>query len=187
MTPLRIGFLVQFLLIVGVGARVRQRAAARRRRAPSRRSACFGGLHLALVAMFAVTEDLVVPRRVLLRDDSRVAVGAGCSRCSGPAAAAAPSTCWCRWRSCSRRRGCCDPTADESALVPGDVRLHLLLHRRAGRRASDRRDRRAPRRCKLRVAVLLLAAGRRWCCPTSLYYVLWQPEVLDLEYSARAI
>jgi hypothetical protein len=69
-TPLRVGLLVQFLLIVlwtlsyiNDTGHVLSRAGWA--------LAVFGGIHLALVALFAVTEDLVLPRRVLLRMRSR--------------------------------------------------------------------------------------------------------------------
>ena len=65
-TSVRIGFLAQFLLIIGwclsyVGDPVPVRLSV------LRSLGVFGALHLALVAMFAVTEDLTVPRRVLQR------------------------------------------------------------------------------------------------------------------------
>ena len=64
-TPLRIGFLAQFLVIAGwvlsfikEPPRVQEDAIGA--------LGVIGGLHLGLVALFAVTEDLVLPRRVLL-------------------------------------------------------------------------------------------------------------------------
>jgi hypothetical protein len=64
-TPLRCGFLLQFLLIaswtlsfIGEPATIRANAA--------QALGVIGGVHLALVAMFTVTEPLVVSRRVLL-------------------------------------------------------------------------------------------------------------------------
>jgi len=64
-TPLRIGFLGQFLLIagwvlsyLGEPPRVQEDAIGA--------LGVIGGLHLGLVALFAVTEDLVLPRRALL-------------------------------------------------------------------------------------------------------------------------
>jgi hypothetical protein len=71
-TPLRVGLLVQFLLIVGWTLSYMNDA-------PPARSAAAtalvmaGGIHLAVVAMFAVTEDLVLPRRVLLQMQRRPA------------------------------------------------------------------------------------------------------------------
>jgi hypothetical protein len=64
-TPLRIGFLAQFLVLagwvltyVGKAPRVQEDAIGA--------LGVIGGLHLGLVALFAVTEDLVLPRRALL-------------------------------------------------------------------------------------------------------------------------
>ncbi|HKE87649.1 MAG TPA: hypothetical protein VKB50_28035 [Vicinamibacterales bacterium] len=65
-TPLRVGFAAQFLLLVAwvlsfIGEPVPTRTGA------AEALAVLGGLHLALVAMFTVTEDLVLPRRVAMR------------------------------------------------------------------------------------------------------------------------
>jgi hypothetical protein len=63
-TPLRVGFLVQFLLIVAwTLSFIREPASVRFDAVQV--LGVIGGLHLALVAMFTVTEDLSVPRRVL--------------------------------------------------------------------------------------------------------------------------
>ena len=65
-TPLRVGFLVQFLLIaawiltfINEPPRIKSNAVEA--------LGVIGGCHLAIVAMFTVTEDLAVPRRVLRR------------------------------------------------------------------------------------------------------------------------
>ncbi len=65
-TPLRVGFAAQFLLLVGwmlsfIGESAPVRTAA------ADALGVFGSLHLALVAAFTVTEDLVLPRRIALR------------------------------------------------------------------------------------------------------------------------
>jgi hypothetical protein len=65
-TRLRIGLFVQFLLIAG-WVLVFVNGAPRVRVSAVEALAVVGGLHLALVAFFTVTEDLVVPRRVRLR------------------------------------------------------------------------------------------------------------------------
>ncbi|HEU4892324.1 MAG TPA: hypothetical protein VFT47_12290 [Vicinamibacterales bacterium] len=64
-TPVRLGFLAQFLLIVGWTLTYLGEAPAVQQ-AAVRAFGVTAGLHLALVAMFTVTEDLLVPRRVLL-------------------------------------------------------------------------------------------------------------------------
>jgi len=64
-TPLRIGFLAQFLLIAGwVLSYVREPPRVQEDAIGA--LGVIGGLHLGLVALFAVTEDLVLPRRALL-------------------------------------------------------------------------------------------------------------------------
>jgi hypothetical protein len=69
-TPLRVGLLVQFLVIVGWSLSYLNAKGYVASRAVEMLSVV-GGLHLAGVAMFAVTEDLVLPRRVLLRMRAR--------------------------------------------------------------------------------------------------------------------
>ena len=65
-TPLRVGFLVQFLVIaawtltfIKETPRVQENAV--------QALGAIGGWHLAIVAMFSVTDDLIVPRRALRR------------------------------------------------------------------------------------------------------------------------
>jgi hypothetical protein len=65
-TALRAGFFGQFLLILAWTLSFINEPSVVRSNAVQALGV-FGGLHLALVAMFTVTEDLVVPRRVLLR------------------------------------------------------------------------------------------------------------------------
>ena len=63
-TPLRIGFLVQFLAIIGGFTAVARFTTAPRVVEPM---ALFGLLHLTIVAAFTVTEEFTVSRRVLRR------------------------------------------------------------------------------------------------------------------------
>jgi hypothetical protein len=64
-TPLRIGFLVQFFLIVGWTLSF-MTGTPRTQADAVTALGTIGGLHLAMVAMFTVTEDLIVPRRALV-------------------------------------------------------------------------------------------------------------------------
>ena len=182
-TPLRIGFLVQFLLIV---AWTLTFIAERAGLADAVQAlGVFGGLHLALVAMFTVTEDLVVPRR---------AAAGACSASSR----------W-RWLLALFR-----PAADAAALyvlvqmvlllavavaVPAGrrtrcvagrrLRVYLLLHRRATLFVYRARGR--PRHAALQLRVASCCClPLRWCCRTSCITCSWQPDVLDLAYSAPA-
>ena len=63
-TSLRVGFLAQFLLIVA-WALSYITATSVARYGAAEGLAVLGGLHLAIVALFAVTDDLTVPRRAL--------------------------------------------------------------------------------------------------------------------------
>ena len=64
-TPLRAGFLVQFLLIAAWALSFINQPSAVDNAVSA--LGVFGGLHLAVVATFAVTESLVVSRRVLIQ------------------------------------------------------------------------------------------------------------------------
>jgi hypothetical protein len=180
-TPLRIGFLVQFLMIVGWTLSFINAPSAERSNAVDALGG-FGCLHLAIVAIFTVTEDLAVPRRVLL------------SARSSPA-----------WRSLF---GMLRPGGGYGALYVL-VQMVILIAAAWTMQASWAQlrwylagcgyicfftgvptfafrfptpDRRAA--LKLRVAVLL-SLPLAMILPDIIHYVIWQPEVLDLSYSAR--
>ncbi|HYR84039.1 MAG TPA: hypothetical protein VE422_08180 [Terriglobia bacterium] len=67
-TALRVGFFAQFLLIVAVAATHAGSLGATTEKSPI--LGVVGGLHLALVATFAVTEDLALSRRVVGQNKS---------------------------------------------------------------------------------------------------------------------
>ena len=69
-TPLRIGFFAQFMLIVAWALTYLGDTYSARTNA-AEALAVIGGLHLAIVAMFTVTEDPGVPRRVRLEMQKR--------------------------------------------------------------------------------------------------------------------
>ena len=87
-------------------------------------------------------------------------------------------TCWCRWRSCWCAARLFPSDADDLRWLLAIVRLHLLLHRRA--RAGVPRAAAGTRRSFGCASPSCCCCRWRWCCPTSLYYVVWQPDVLDL-------
>jgi hypothetical protein len=180
-TPLRVGFLVQFLLVaawcfsfVNEPPPVVANAVAM--------LGVFGGLHLAVVATFAVTESLVVSRRVLLH--------------------MAPSSPW-RWLLAMFR-----PGGGRGALyVLVQMAVLLLVAWRLDPSGSNLRwflamcgyicfftgvptvvvrSRRpaGAASLQLRVAVLVLLPVSL-LLPDIIYYVLWQPDVLDLAFGAR--
>ena len=180
-TALRVGFLLQFLLIaawtlsfVGGSLAVRSNAV--------QALGVLGGLHLAVVAMFTVTEDLVVSRRVLLRIEALS-----------------------RWR---RLLAMFRPGAGRGALyVLVQMALLVAVAWRlrptwpslrwflaicgyicffTGVPAAAFRFMRPTRAASfhLRVAVLVLLPIAM-VLPDILFYMLWQPDVFDLKYSAR--
>jgi hypothetical protein len=71
-TPLRIGFFVQFLVLVAWGLSFIGAAPTVRSNA-AQVLAFVGGLHLALVAAFTVTEDFALPRLLLLQMQAKPA------------------------------------------------------------------------------------------------------------------
>jgi hypothetical protein len=180
-TPLRVGFLVQFLLIaawtlafINEPERVRSNAVEA--------LGVFGGLHLAVVAMFTVTEDLVVSRRVLLRMK--------------------PSSPW-RWLLAMFRpgggRGAVYVLAQMALMLFAAwlldatwIQLRWLLAMCGyicfftGVPAFAFRFLRPERAASLhlRVSVLMLLLVSL-LLPDVVHYVLWQPDVLSLSYSAR--
>ena len=179
-TPLRVGFLVQFLLIVGWNLTFINEPAAARGDAIEVLGV-IGGLHLAVVAMFTVTEDLAVPRRVLPRPATasrwnllltvfRPGGGRGALYVLAQMAlllAAArllqPEPMQVRWLLAICGYIC---------FFSGVPTLAIRLLKPPG--ATFR----------LRVALLLLLA-LAMITPDIVHYVAWQPDVLDLRFSAR--
>jgi hypothetical protein len=180
-TPLRAGFFAQFLLIAGwiltfidQPARVRSDAVTA--------LGVIGGLHLALVATFAVTERLTVPRRVLLemrRAPARnwllapfrpgggrgaVYVLAQMALLVAVAALFSPPAAVLRWT--LAMCGCiCFFTG-----VP-------TLFFRLAKPAAD-----AALQARVVILALLVAAV---VLPDVVYYVVWQPAAFDLNFARR--
>jgi hypothetical protein len=180
-TALRIGFFVQFLAIASWILSFAGAAAAVRSNAVEALGVA-GGLHLALVAMFAVSEDLTVSRQVRRR-------------------LAAPS----RWR---RLAAIWRPGGGRGAVYLL-VQMLLLLGVGWALRAEAQQMRWLLAICayvcffaavpvfayrwlqpgraaafRLRVAILVLLAVVM-VLPDVLHYVVLRPAVLDLEFSAR--
>jgi hypothetical protein len=180
-TSLRLGFLAQFLLIaawilsfINQPPRVQSNALDA--------LGVIGGLHLALVAMFAVTEDLTVSRRVLLSMKRSSPLG---------------------WFLALFRpgggRGAAYVLAQMALLLsvawlfhPTGMKFRWLLAICGyilfftGVPTWAFRLMRLPRAgtFELRVAVLLLLPVSM-LLPDILYYVLWRPDVLDLSFASR--
>jgi hypothetical protein len=176
---LRIGFLVQFLLILGWALSFINEPETVRL-AASGTLGVVGGLHLALVATFTVTEDLLQPRQARRR--------------------ASPS----RW---SWLHVILRPGGGYGALyVLAQMALLLVAARLLQAPVHDTwvlgicgyiclftgvptfvyRALRPTRAAslKLRVAVLVLIPASL-LLPDAVHYLLWQPDTLSLTYSAR--
>jgi hypothetical protein len=180
-TPLRVGFLAQFLLIaawtlafVNEAPRVQSDALTA--------LGVVGGLHLAIVAMFTVTEDLVVPRRVLLQMKRaspwgwvlalfRPGGGRGAAYVLAQmalllavAALFSPPAITVRWLLAICGYIC---------FFTGVPALAFRLKRPASEASFQ-----------LRVAVLVLLPVAM-VLPDVLYYVFWQPAAFDLGFARR--
>ena len=180
-TALRVGFLLQFLLIAAWTLSFDGGSLAARSNA-AQALAVLGGLHLAVVAMFTVTEDLVLSRRVRLRMD-----------------ALSP---WRRLLAMFRPgagRGAVYVLVQMALLVAVGWRLQPTWSSLqwflaicgyicffTGVPAAAFRFIRPTRAASfhLRVAVLVLLPVAM-VLPDILFYMLWQPDVFDLKYSAR--
>jgi hypothetical protein len=180
-TSLRVGFLVQFLLIaawtltfINEPPPVQSNAVVA--------LGVIGGWHLAIVAMFTVTEDLVVPRRVLrhmtpsapfrwLLAMFRPGGGRGAVYVLVQMALLL-LTAWLfhpAWMTLRWFLAICGYIC----FFTGVPTLAFRLRKSAGDASL-----------RLRVVVLLLVP-LSMLLPDVIHYVLWRPEVLDLSYSAR--
>jgi hypothetical protein len=180
-TPLRVGFLVQFLLIVGwtltfikEPPRVQDNAVEA--------LGVAGGIHLAMVAMFTLTEDLVVPRRVLRGMKSARGLGwlmtmfwPGGGRGAGYVLRQMalllaiawlfhPASATLRW----------------FWAMCGYICFFTGIPTLAYRMAKPSAD----ASLRLRVIILLLVPTAM-LLPDVIHYVVWRPEILDLSFSAR--
>jgi hypothetical protein len=179
-TALRVGFLVQFLLIVGWALSFMNEAGNIRASVVGALGVA-GGIHLALVAMFTVTEDFAVPRRASQRRASsgwRVLLVV--FRAGGGYAALyvvaqmllLVATAWIlsvEWPQIRWLLALCGYVC----FFTGVPTVLYRASRPFGAAAF-----------KLRVAIVgLLAASL--VLPDIVYYVLWQPETLDLRYGMR--
>jgi hypothetical protein len=179
-TPLRVGFLVQFLLIAGwTLSFVNEPLIVRSNVLEA--FGVIGGLHLMVVAMFTVTEDLVVPRRVLRSmTSSRWRPLLAIFRPGGGRGAAyvlmqmallfavawplLPTWIQLRWLLALCGYIC---------FFTGVPTLAVRYLRPEGAATL-----------RLRVGILLLLPASL-LLPDLVHYVLWRPDVLNLGYSAR--
>jgi hypothetical protein len=180
-TALRVGFLAQFLLIAAFTLPYIDEAPRARANALNVLGV-IGGLHLAVVAMFTVTEDLIVSRRELLRMRTSLpwrwpiamfhpGGGRGALYVLTQMALLLV-TAWLfqpPWEKIRWFLAICGYICFFTG-VP--VFLYRVLRPAGGATL------------KLRIAVLALVPISL-VVPDIVHYVLWQPDVLNLRYSAR--
>jgi hypothetical protein len=180
-TALRVGFFAQLLLIAAWTLSFVDEPAAVRSTA-ARALGVLGGLHLAGVAMFTVTEDLVVSRRVLVRMTAgspwrrllamfRPGGGRGAIYVLAQMGLFLSAAWLLRptWEGFRWFLAVCGYICFFTGLPAAAFRLM----RPAGAASFQ-----------IRVAVLVLLSIAM-TLPDILYYVLWQPAVFNLEYAGR--
>jgi hypothetical protein len=178
-TALRVGFLAQFLLILGWTLSFIDEP-WRARETAVQALGIIGGLHLALVATFTVTEDLALPRRVRMKPSSTfrwlLAIflpGGGRGALYVLAQMALMLLAAWMLDATSIQLRWLLAMCGYICFFTGVPALALRLLRPDG--ASS---------LQLRIAVLMLVAAST-LLPDIIHYVLWQPDLLNLSYSAR--
>jgi hypothetical protein len=180
-TALRIGFLAQFLLIVGWFLTfINEPPGTRLPAIPA--FGAFGGVHMAVVAMFTVTEDLIVPRRALLQmhRPSRWRWVLAMFRPGGGRGAAYVLVQMAIFLAAA---WLFEPPADFlrwSLAMCGYICLFTGVPTLAFRLARPAH----PASLLLR-AGLLLVLSLSLLLPDLIYSVLWQPDTLGFNYGAR--
>jgi hypothetical protein len=180
-TSLRLGFLAQLLLMAGWALTFLFDPPAAAKNA-GYTLAVLGGLHLTLLAVFAVTESPTVPRRALLRMKSSSAE-AWAVRVFGPGGGRGPGSLILQL---AILVGVLVPfpiDEDDRRLILaayGYLCFFVAVPTLAFRALLPKYA--TPLR--LRVAVLV-AVALATALPDLLHYIIRQPEVLDLRYSAR--
>lgn len=180
-TALRVGFLAQFLLIVAWALPFADEA-------PRVQANAFGGLsviaglHLALVAIFAVTDDLVVSRRVFLsmQRPSRWNWLLALLRPGGGRGAAYVLAQFAILLSVARLFDPVESTYRWLLAICGYICCFTGLPTLALRMLAPGFS--TP--LKLRVAALI-ALVAALLLPDVVHYLVWRPDVLDLSFSPR--
>jgi hypothetical protein len=180
-SALRFGFLVQFLAIVAWTLSFINEAPRVRSNAVEALG-FLAGVHLAIVAIFTFTEDLIVSRRVLIRLHSGGAwrwllaiFRPGGGRGAAYVLVQMGLLLWAAWLfqpDWTQVRWLLAICGYICFFAAVPVTLFRFVRPAAAAAV------------KLRVALLVLVAISG-VLPDVVHYVLWQPEVLDLEFSAR--
>jgi hypothetical protein len=180
-TPLRLGFLAQLLLMTGwtmsflFGSPIAAEAAGIV-------LAVLGGGHLALLSIFAVTEDADVPRRALLRMKSSSAAR-WLVRLFGPGGGRGPANVILQLAILLGALALFPIDPEDRRLILASfgylcffVAVPTLVVRVFLSKYAT------PLRLRAAVLVALAAA---MVLPDLLHYLIWQPEVLNLDFSGR--
>ena len=180
-TPLRIGFLAQLLLIIGWTLTFVFGAPAAAENAGIALGV-LGGVHLTMVAVFAATEAATVPRRALMRMQSSEQ-GRWVARVFGPGGGRGPGSVILQLAILLGALALFPIDADDRRMfvaaygylcffvaVP-TLAFYVLLPKYA-----------TPLRLRVAILVALAAAT---ALPDLLYYLIRQPEQLSLQFSFR--
>jgi hypothetical protein len=180
-TPLRLGFLAQLLVMIACALLFVFDPP------PSAKSAGYvlavlGGLHLTLLAAFAVTESPTVPRRALLRMKS-ASQGGWLVKVFGPGGGRGPASVILQLAILLGALAMFPIDTDDRhgflasyGYLCFFVGVPTLLFRMMLPKYAT------PLRLRAAVLVVLAAAS---ALPDLIYYLIWQPEVLSLRYSGR--
>lgn len=181
-TPLRLGFLAQLLLLVAWAVSFLFDPTTSAPRGAGAALGVLGGIHLAIVAVFAVTERPFVPRRALLQMQTGGFSG-WLTHVFGPGGGRGALTAFLQLLILAGALYLFPiPAHDRRMLLAAYGYLFffvgvptLVFYLAFPKRATPAR---------LRIAILLtLAAGM--ALPDVLHYLIYQPEVLDLSFSSR--
>lgn len=180
-TPVRVGFFVQFLLIVAWALSYIREAPTNRANA-AEALAVIGGLHLAMVAAFTVTESMSVPRRVLqqMRTPSRWNWLLALLRPGGGRGAAYVLA---QMALLLFAAALLDSSSDEMSwrlAICAYICFFTGVPTYVWRRLKPGRD----AVLGLRVAVLVTLA-LAVILPDALYNILWQPSFFDANFGRR--
>ena len=180
-TPLRLGFLVQLLLLVAWALSFLFEAPIVARRVGIVLYV-IGGVHLAVVALFAVTERTTIPRRALLRMKS-ASLSGWLTNVFGPGGGRGPLTVFLQLLILVGALALFPFEPDDRRMMLTAygylcffVAVPTLIFRLTLARYATP--------ARLGIAILLSLAAAM-ALPDLLHYLVFQPEVLSLQYSFR--
>ena len=181
-TPLRVGFLVQFLVFAAWMVSFLD-ASTRVKSNTFYALGAIGGVHLAIVAMFAITEDLVGTRRMRRRERATAGVRAALATIFRPGGGRGALYVLAQMLALVAIARLFDPNAFELRWLLAVCGYVLFF---TGVPTAFMRALHPARADSLRVRVVVLATlPAMLVLPDLLYYLLWRPDVFSLKYSGR--